>query len=82
MFKRFLEATVRLELVLVLATAAVLAPFMASDARADGGNCVDTCTRNVGLVFEANGRFWILSDCGTSELGTGTVWCRYTGYLL
>lgn len=82
MIKRILGATLRIELVLVLAGAALLAPALARKARADGASCVDACVRNVGLVFEANGRFWILADCGTSELGTGTVWCKYTGYLL
>lgn len=82
MIKRILGAALRIGLMLVLAGAALLAPSLARDARADGGSCVDACTRNVGLTFEANGRFWILADCGTSELGTGTVWCKYTGYLL
>lgn len=82
MLKRILRATLRIELLLVLAGAALLAPSLASESRADGDSCVDACVRNVGLTFEANGRFWILADCGTSELGTGTVWCKYKGYLL
>jgi hypothetical protein len=42
------------------------------------GSCVDACVSAFGVTFEnSRGDFFVLKDCATSELGTGTVYCTY-----
>jgi hypothetical protein len=72
----------RLELLLIVAGAWALALGLPRHARADGGNCVDACVAAFGVAYVSNNRLYVLTDCATSELGTGTVWCQYVGTAL
>jgi hypothetical protein len=82
MIKRIVTVSLRVEFLLLLAAAWVLALPVAKEAHADEGSCVDTCSNAFGTTFTRNGRFYILADCGSSELGTGTTWCMYVGRAL
>ena len=43
------------------------------------GSCVDACVATFGISFyNSRGDYFLLKDCATSELGTGTVYCTYS----
>lgn len=43
------------------------------------GSCVDACVAAFGISFyNSRGDYFLLKDCATSELGTGTVYCTYS----
>lgn len=43
------------------------------------GSCVDACVNTFGVSFyNSRGDYFLLKDCATSELGTGTVYCTYS----
>lgn len=42
------------------------------------GTCVDTCLSAFGGSFyNSRGDFFVLKDCGTSDMGTGRTYCTY-----
>ena len=82
MIGRIMALAQRVELLLIVACAWALAISMPRQAHADGESCVDACVAAFGISFTSNGRYYLLADCGSSELGSGRVWCMYVGRAL
>jgi hypothetical protein len=79
MISRILALLQRLELLLMLGAASLLTLGTATPAHPVGGSCVDACIAAFGTTFASGSRFYVLNDRGSSELGSGTVWCQYVG---
>ncbi len=62
----------------LLGLAVLVGAGVSAKAAFAAGSCVDSCVSAFGVTFEnSRGDFFVLKDCATSELGTGTVYCTY-----